>query len=139
MFREKQKMTDTQIFQLLGIIYLAVGIGMLTSPDFYKKLLADCTKDSLAVYLGGLVALAIGFLVVTFHNIWTKDWSVIITILGWAALLKGLFLTIMPRALFKITNFFKETTKLLTLWAIIVLILGGLLSWLGFFATSCKV
>ena len=130
---EKQKMTDTQIFQLLGIIYLAVGLGMLTTPDFYRKLLEDCTKDSLALYLGGLLALAAGFIVITFHNTWTKDWAVIITIFGWAAFLKGLFLILMPRVLFKVTNFFKETKKLMAVWSTIVIILGVLLCWLGFF------
>jgi uncharacterized protein YjeT (DUF2065 family) len=126
-------MTDTQIFQLLGIIYLAVGIGMLTTPDFYKKLIKDFTENPLAIYLGGLVALAIGFLLVSFHNIWVRDWSVIITIIGWAALIKGLFLIILPKVSIKISNSFKETKKLLPVWSTIVIILGVLLCWLGFF------
>jgi uncharacterized protein YjeT (DUF2065 family) len=126
-------MTDTQIFQLLGIIYLAVGIGMLTTPDFYKKLIKDFTENPLAIYLGGLAALAIGFLLVSFHNIWVRDWSVIITIIGWAALIKGLFLIILPKVSIKISNSFKEMKKLLAVWSTIVIILGVLLCWLGFF------
>jgi len=126
-------MTDAQIFQVLGITYLAVGIGIIINPDFYKKLVTDFTENPPAVYLGGLVALAIGFLLVTFHNIWSKDWSVIITIFGWVALIKGLFLIVLPKVSIKICNFFKkQLIKLLAVWATVVLILGGLLCWLGF-------
>ena len=126
-------MTDAQIFQLLGIIYLAVGIGILINPDFYKKLIKDFTENPPAIYLGGLVSLAIGFLLVSFHNIWVRDWSVIITIIGWAALIKGLFLLILPKMAIKISNAFKEIKKLLPVWSTIVIILGALLCWLGFF------
>ena len=127
------KMTDTQIFQILGITYLAIGIGILINPDFYKKLLKDFTENPSVIYLGGIVALVVGFLLVTFHNNWVKDWPVIITIFGWAALIKGLFLLVLPKASIKISNAFKEMTQLLTTWAAIVIILGALLSWLGFF------
>lgn len=127
-------MTDAQIFQILGITYLTIGIGILVNPDFYKKLVKDFTENPPVIYLGGLVALAIGYLLVMFHNIWTKDWSVIITIFGWAALIKGLFLIVLPKLSIKISNSFKEMKKLLKVWAIIVIIVGGLLCWLGFFA-----
>jgi uncharacterized protein YjeT (DUF2065 family) len=130
------KMTDAQIFQILGIIYLAVGIGIIINPDFYKKLIKDFTEHPPAIYLGGLAAMVIGFLLISFHNIWVKDWAVIITILGWAALIKGLFLIILPKVSIKINNAFKEMKKLLPVWATIVIILGALLCWLGFFAMS---
>jgi uncharacterized protein YjeT (DUF2065 family) len=126
-------MTDAQIFQILGITYLAVGIGIIINPDFYKKLLKDFTENPPAIYLGGLVALAIGFLLVSFHNNWVRDWSVIITILGWAALIKGLFLLVLPKLSIKTSNAFREIKKLLPVWATIVIILGTLLCWLGFF------
>jgi uncharacterized protein YjeT (DUF2065 family) len=130
-------MTDAQIFQVLGIVYLAVGIGILTNPDFYKKLITEffVSENPPAIYLSGLVALAIGYLLVTFHNIWVKDWAVIITILGWVVLVKGLFLLVLPKVSIKITNaFMGQMIKFLTVWAIVVIVLGGLLCWLGFVA-----
>jgi uncharacterized membrane protein len=125
-------MTDAQIFQILGITYLAVGIGILSNPDFYRKMIPGFMENPPAVYLGGLVALVIGYLLVTFHNIWVKDWAVIITIIGWMALIKGLCLIMLPNVSMKISNYFVRITKYLTTWAIVVIILGGLLCWLGF-------
>jgi hypothetical protein len=86
-----------------------------------------------AIYLGGIAALIIGYLLVTFHNVWVKDWIVLITIIGWMALIKGLCLIVLPKASIKISNIFiEQMTKFLTAWAIVVIILGGLLCWLGF-------
>ncbi|MGB8227109.1 MAG: hypothetical protein WCE45_09660 [Sedimentisphaerales bacterium] len=126
-------MTDAQIFQILGIIYLVIGIGISGNPDFYKKLIKDFTENPPAIYLGGLVALVIGCFLVTLHNNWTRDWSVIITIFGWAALIKGMFLIVLPKVSIKFCNAFKEMKKLLRVWGIIVAIVGGLLCLLGFF------
>ncbi|PKL44106.1 MAG: hypothetical protein CVV39_08400 [Planctomycetes bacterium HGW-Planctomycetes-1] len=126
-------MTDAQIFQILGITYLAVGIGIIINPDFYKKMITHFTEDAAAIYLGGLAALVIGFLLVSFHNIWVTDWSVIITIIGWAALIKGLFLITLPKTAIKLCNSFKEMKKLMKVWSTVVIILGVLLCWLGFF------
>jgi len=126
-------MTDAQIFQVLGIVYLAVGVGIIINPDFYKKLVTDFMESPPAIYLGGIAALIIGYLLVTFHNTWDKDWSVIITIIGWVALIKGLFLIVLPKMSIKISNSFrKQMIEFLTVWAIVVIILGGLLCWLGF-------
>jgi uncharacterized protein YjeT (DUF2065 family) len=128
-------MTDAQIFQIMGITYLAVGIGMLINPGFYKKLVAMFAENPPALYLGGLVALLAGFLLVTFHNIWIEDWTVVITIFGWVALIKGLFLLLLPNVSITITNFFqRQMMKFLTVWALVVVIVGGLLAWLGFCA-----
>jgi uncharacterized protein YjeT (DUF2065 family) len=127
------KMTDAQIFQVLGIVYLVVGIGILINPAFYKKLITTFTESPPAIYLSGLVALVIGYLLVTSH-IWAKDWSVIITIFGWAALIKGLFLIVLPKVSIKVSNAFKEMKKFLKVWGIVVAIVGGLLAWVGFFA-----
>ena len=75
-FKEK-KMSDAQIFQLFSLVYIAVGIGIFVNPQFYKKLYEDFVKHTSTLYLGGLIALTIGYLIVTFHNTWTKDISVI--------------------------------------------------------------
>ena len=83
-------MSDAQIFQLFSLAYIAVGVGILINPDFYKKIYQDFIDNGMALYFGGFTALAIGYLLVTFHNVWEMDWHVIITIYGWNAFIKGM-------------------------------------------------
>lgn len=131
-------MTDAQIFQILGILYLAVGLGMLTSQRFYKNLLAALSEHPPAVYLGGLISLGVGFLLVTFHNIWiVGDWTVIITILGWVAFIKGVLVLLVPNGAIKACAIFDaQFKKLFSACALIIIIAGALLAWLGFFCKS---
>ena len=127
-------MTDKQIFQCLGLIYLAVGLGILSNPQYYKQMMMDFKNNRASMYMGGIFLLAIGFLLVTFHNIWAAEVSVIITVIGWIALVKGILLLVLPEMMMKSMDIFlnKKNTALMVI-ASLVVILGVLLAWLGFF------
>ena len=113
-------------------MYLAIGIGIFVSPDFYKKLFADFVDNAAIMYLGGVTALVVGFLIVAFHNTWTRDVSVIITILGWLALIKGVLILVWPRLMVGITKAMMKKENALRIEAIAIVILGLLFSFLGF-------
>ena len=125
-------MSDAQIFQLFSLAYIAVGVGILINPDFYKKVYQDFIDNGMALYLGGFTALAIGYLLVTFHNVWEMDWHVIITIFGWIALIKGMLILVRPQAIIAIAKVFVNNEKALKIEAIVVLLIGLLFSFLGF-------
>ncbi len=124
-------MSDAQIFQLFSLVYLAIGIGMLISPVFYKKLFTDFCENAAVMYLGGIMALVIGYLILAFHNTWTKDLSVIITVIGWLALVKGILILVRPKMMIALTKaMLKENTlKIMATW---VILLGLAFSFLGF-------
>lgn len=81
---------------LIGPIYVIVGIGILLNPDHYRRMTEDFFHSPALMYLGGAMALAAGLSILYFHNDWSGDWRVIITILGWLACLKGAHLLILP-------------------------------------------
>ena len=126
-------MTDAQIFQLIGIIYIAVGIGIITSRNFYNKMTAGFLESTPAYYIGSLMAVVAGFLLVTFHNIWVMNWTVIITIIGWAALIKGIMLLTVPGFMINISRKFIDRPNTMTIWAIVAIVLGTVCCLLGFF------
>jgi len=125
-------MSDAQIFQIFSLVYICVGIGILINPDFYKKLFEDFIENASALYLGGIMALAVGYLIVTFHNTWTKDLSVIITIFGWLALIKGILILIQPKIMIALSKAMVKKESILKIEAIAVIILGLAFSFLGF-------
>ncbi|MBU0578030.1 hypothetical protein KJ742_04570 [Patescibacteria group bacterium] len=125
---------DTSIFiaKILGLSYIVVGLGLLFSSGYYKKLYEDMMKNTGIMYLGGIMALIVGYLMVTYHNFWVKDWTVIITVLGWLALLKGFFLLVLPEQMVKLTlSLFPK--KNMNVWGGVVLVLGLVLGYFGFF------
>jgi hypothetical protein len=124
-------MTDAQIFQILGLCYLAVGVGMLVAPKFYQKLLNDYLNNPPAIFLGGFMALIIGCLLVAFHNVWNWHLTVIITLVGWGALIKGLWLLVLPESGIKLAKAMLRSQKQLVWLAIIITLVGALLLGLG--------
>ena len=124
-------MSDAQIFQVFSIVYLAVGLGMLVNSGFYKKVFTDFIESAAVMYMGGIMALAFGFLVVTFHNTWTLDLQVIITVFGWLALVKGVLILVQPKMMIAVSNVMLKGA-LLKILAVLVILLGVAFSFLGF-------
>lgn len=50
------------------------------------------------VYLNGFVLFVFGFYVLTVHNVWTKQWPLLITLSGWAMTSLGLYRLFFPTA-----------------------------------------
>ena len=125
-------MSDTQIFQLFSLVYITVGIGFLINPRFYKNIFQDFVERTSSLYFGGLFAIAVGYLIVAFHNTWTKDFSVIITIVGWLALVKGILILVCPKLMIALTKVISSKEKNLRIYGVIVIIIGLLLAFLGF-------
>ncbi len=87
-------MTEAQIFQIFGLAWFAIGMGMLINPKFLHSTLEEIAHSTMGALSGGLISLTIGYLIVAFHNIWTGGSSLIITIFGCLAIFKGLALFI---------------------------------------------
>jgi len=90
-------MSDVQIVQLLGLIYLGLGLGFFLNPKALKKVLEGFT-DSLALgYIGGIAAMIVGYAIIMHHNIWAWQWLTIVTVVGWIAFIKGYTLLVFPQ------------------------------------------
>lgn len=94
----------------------------------------DFCKSAASVFFSGLIALVVGLAIILTHNIWVANWTVLITILGWGALLKGIWLIVFPGTVFKLMQAYRKNKNISIIQLIIVLILGAVLTYLGFFA-----
>jgi len=90
-------MTELQIFQLVGLIYLSIGLGVLINAKFYNKIFDDYVKNFTMIYFSGYVFLIIGFFLIIFYGDWAYIHSrFVISLIGWMALVNGLFILISP-------------------------------------------
>jgi len=88
--------TSILIAKIIGLIYVAFGVGLLLNKSYYIKAINSLLEDSSYFIIGGLLAIIIGILIIEYHNIWSNDWTVLITIIGWIALIKGIILLAFP-------------------------------------------
>jgi len=97
-------MSEAQILEFAGLAIALLGIGFMLSRGHYLKLVDDIKNNSAILFTFGVINLIIGYLLVVNYNIWAWDWSVVITIIGWMALLKGTVILIFPQAHLKIAD-----------------------------------
>ena len=126
-------MNDSNIFQILGLLYSAIGLGMLVCPRFYKEAINKMIDNEAILFVTGLLVLAAGYLVVAYHDVWTIDRALIITIFGWMALLKGLMMTVIPEQSVSLYKAIKITEKQMAVYGAIVFVIGLVCVYLGYF------
>ena len=124
---------ETSIFiaKIIGVIYFSFGIGILFNKKYYSRTFKNLLDDSTYLVLGGILAVVFGLVIIEFHNNWVKNWTVIITIIGWLALLKGVFILAFPKSL----NVFKllfETDMFNKFLAPLIILFGIIFIYLGF-------
>jgi len=125
--------TSVFIAKVIAVIYLSFGFGMLFSGNYYKKIISKLIDDSSYMFLGGFMAIVFGMLIVEYHNIWIKDWTVLVTIIGWMALVKGIILLAFPQ-FFDIFKPMLKSENLNKFMLPLVLILGLVFGYFGFVA-----
>lgn len=77
-------------------MYLALGIGLIVSKDYYKKMFDKLFDNSPVIYLIGFILVILGWVMLYNHNTFNNDWTDIITVMSWLVLLKGILLLIYP-------------------------------------------
>ncbi|MFH0913415.1 MAG: hypothetical protein V1884_03950 [Candidatus Omnitrophota bacterium] len=111
----------------IGLYMVIVALGILFNLKIYQRVMEDFSKNSALIYLGGVIALIIGLLILLSHNLWVAGWEVIITIFGWLGLIKGVWLMILPDSLAKLTRAYQKKTRALVVHLVIILVLGAFL------------
>lgn len=89
-------MTEAHIFQLFGFICLASGIGFAADPTRLRKICREFLQSPALTYLIGVVALVLGFALLGTYGAWGEGVTVILTLIGWVAVFKGLLAIASP-------------------------------------------
>jgi hypothetical protein len=131
---ERGREMENSIFlaKIIGPYLIIVGIGVLLNLKTYQNMIGDFVKNSALLYLGGVIALLVGLLLVLIHNVWIASWIVIITIIGWLGIMKGAWLIIFPNTVGKLTDAYQNKTGLLVVHLFIALALGIFLTLKGY-------
>ncbi len=120
------------IAKIISVCYLSLGIGIIFNKKYYDEQITKLLDNSAVLLYGGFIAIIVGIFLVDSHNIWIADWTVLITLIGWIAIIKGVSLLIYP----KITEFYKKTIfkprKMTKLLVPILLFVGLLFGYYGF-------
>lgn len=116
---------------LWGVTLAVVSLALLKDPKRLETFLAE-KKNGMVMFFWGVVTFVIGLAMVLVHNVWVLDWPVVITLLGWLTVLKGLDLLFLPERMEKRWTGMKQRHWLLIFTSLFLLGLAiALLGFLG--------
>ncbi|QQS23268.1 hypothetical protein IPM19_01745 [bacterium] len=121
----------TFLAQLWGPAMLAVGLGMLVSRKYYANLYRDLEKNSLAVLIFAMSAIAVGVAQIMYHNVWGTFPEIVISLLGWGTMIKGLIFAIVPGILDPLGDW-EADSNLIPVAGGFAMLVGAYLTAIGF-------
>jgi hypothetical protein len=114
---------------LMGSSLVIIGITIFNKP-YFNAVMTDLANSKGLLWLTGLITFVMGTVIVALYNVWSADWRVIVTLLGWLTVIKGAVILLFPSSMLLVYRRFLSN-HLLTYSGIYALILGGLLLFLG--------
>ena len=124
--------------RLIGLYELIAALSMGTRRPAAVETVTALVHDRPLLFLVGVITLAAGLALVLVHNVWSGGaLAVVVTLIGWITLIKGLLFLFLPPA--AAVDFFLgqlHYEQLFYLYAAISLILGVYLAYGGFRSTS---
>lgn len=113
--------------RLWGGFFVIFGCLFLLTRFLGKVI--EMTEDRAFVISTGYITLLMGLVTVILHNVWIAEWPVVITILGWSTVIKGIMKIGFPELIHKRAQTFRKGQ---TASAVFLLIFGGWLLWMSF-------
>ncbi len=128
--------TSIFIARLMGPVLLAIGIGVALGlgmeGDGYMAMMKEFVASKPMIWVVGVLALVAGLAIVNTHNVWEPDWRVIITILGWLAIIRGLASIVFPTAVQTVGDHMLTSATGMIAGAAITVALGAVLTFMGY-------
>jgi uncharacterized protein YjeT (DUF2065 family) len=117
--------------QALGIILSGLSLSILSSKKVVRAVLEETARNQGLLWTLGLITLSMGSVVLVLNNVWSSGLQLVVTILGWLMLIKGLYILLFPT---QAASLYRRwaTENLLTFSGIVGLIIGLFLLYYGF-------
>ena len=119
------------IAQVLGIIFTVIGLSLFVDRKGLPSVIEESSNSQGFWWLYGLIALIFGAILIAFNNVWSSGLQLVVTLLGWLALLKGTFILVFPKTA---SSFYKKICKsnLVFCAGLVLFVFGLVLLYAGF-------
>ena len=117
----------------MGPVLLLLGVSFFLKQKAYIHMFKKFYKDGAFLFITAIVELTAGLAIVLHHNLWTTLPEVLITLVGWGAILEGGLVLLNDKV------YIKKMMKMMNpglfmFGGLLMLVLGGYLAWFGYFA-----
>jgi uncharacterized membrane protein len=127
--------TPIIVARILAISYLTFAIGIVLNTNYYKKLFIDLVKNPFVALYSGFLAIVFGLIILYTTSCDKNDWTIIINIIGWISLLKGIILLVFPKHISFYQKNLLNPKYIIKVLVPLLFIFGLVLGYFGFIVT----
>lgn len=121
------------IAAVMGPFYLVLGLSVLMYAEVWQKVFKSWKKDHISLVALSMLLLVAGLISVNMYNVWEMNIWLIVTVVSWILVLKGVFYMLAPGELIKDTLDMGQNKGLLYFGGLVSVVLGGVLSYYTYF------
>ena len=118
--------------KLIGPVLIAGGVGMLFNSAVYRAMFERALHDHMLIYLSGILTLPAGIAIVVLHNDWKWRWPLIVTIIGWLAVIGGAVRMVVPQVIEWVGLSILGSPSFFIIDGGVVVLLGAVLCYFGY-------
>ncbi len=115
---------------IFGPLLVIIGLWKLLYFDAFSKVLASLKNSHGLMYFSSILYLWVGFTVLSQYDVWGMNALVLVTLLGWVLVVRGILGLFVPQMLFDMCAGHQGFMRVC---GIIPLVWGLVLCWIGFF------
>ena len=127
----------TFLAKLIGLYCVLIALTMFVNKDLMIAAAGTLPQNAAVLVLSGVFALFFGLAIVLAHNVWSGGvLPVVVTVIGWASLLKGVTLLALPADRQQAYVAALHYADYAYPYAVVTLLVGVYLTYAGFTATT---
>lgn len=92
----------------LGIYLLIISLSMIFNHRVFFATFQQWIESPGVITLTAFISIILGILMILVHNVWVADWRVVITLLAWLTLIKGIVRLNFPHAVPQTMEYFHQ-------------------------------
>ena len=124
--------TSLFLARLIGPVMLVIGLAVFTNQRAFREMAEEFMASRALMFLSGLLLMPAGLAIVLTHNVWTADWRVLITLLGWLIAIGGALRLFGPLFVAKAGHAMLNQPYFTSIAAAIWVVLGLLFCFFGY-------
>ncbi len=105
---------------------------MIFTPKNFSEITRGFLDDKPLILISGVLAMTAGLSIVNSYNVWRLDWTLIITLFGWALTIGGASRIVMPHFVTKVGGSMIDHPEVTMIIGFIWVVLGSFLIFKGY-------
>lgn len=114
--------------RIIAAIYIVAGVATLMGRLNFMGMVDELEKSPALTFICGAIGIAAGGTIITFHNVWAANLTVVITLIGWMFLMGGVAYILFP----KIISFCKKSLPNERVLGFLMILFGFFVAYVGY-------